>query len=203
MTESTTHTAAPLCFVDCETDSLRPDRAMWEYAVIRRNPNGQEVRRHVVIGDVDLTHADPYSLKLNHFYERHPRFGGVAAPAETVDEQGAALLLEDITRGAHIVGCVPSFDVECFKRLLGKYGLPWTGHYHLIDVENLAVGYLAGKPALELPEGVEPYTSLQPPWNSEHLSRLLGVEPPSPEERHTALGDALWAMRLYDRITQR
>jgi hypothetical protein len=38
------------------------------------------------------------------------------------------------------------------------------------------------------------------PWDSDALSRLCGVDPPGEVERHTALGDARWAMRLYDAI---
>lgn len=39
-----------------------------------------------------------------------------------------------------------------------------------------------------------------PPWRSDDLSRACGVEPPSEEERHTALGDARWVKRWYDHI---
>lgn len=39
------------------------------------------------------------------------------------------------------------------------------------------------------------------PWKSDDLSRACGVEPPTEDERHTALGDARWVMRLYDAIT--
>lgn len=39
-----------------------------------------------------------------------------------------------------------------------------------------------------------------PPWPSDELSRLCGVEPSGEHERHTALGDARWAMRRYDAI---
>lgn len=42
---------------------------------------------------------------------------------------------------------------------------------------------------------------LTPPWRSDDLSRACGVEPPTPEERHTALGDARWVKRWYDFIT--
>jgi hypothetical protein len=72
-------------------------------------------------------------------------------------------------------------------------GICPSWHYHLIDVENLAVGYLAGVGVATRQVGAP-----KPPWDSEELSRLVGVEPPSEEERHTALGDARWAMRLYD-----
>lgn len=32
------------------------------------------------------------------------------------------------------------------------------------------------------------------------LARAVGVEPPT-DERHTAMGDARWAMAVYDAIT--
>lgn len=32
-------------------------------------------------------------------------------------------------------------------------------------------------------------------------TETTGVQPPSEQDRHTALGDALWAQRLYDAIT--
>lgn len=35
---------------------------------------------------------------------------------------------------------------------------------------------------------------------SDDLSRACGVEPPTEEERHTALGDARWVQRWYDHI---
>ncbi|BDB62383.1 hypothetical protein [Rhodococcus sp. RDE2] len=39
-----------------------------------------------------------------------------------------------------------------------------------------------------------------PPWRSDDLSRACGVEPPTKDERHTALGDARWVKRWYDYI---
>ncbi|HTE66667.1 MAG TPA: hypothetical protein VK736_10485, partial [Candidatus Binatia bacterium] len=74
-------------------------------------------------------------------------------------------------------------------------------HYHLIDVEALAVGWLSGlRSETTLATGA--YAGFVPslPWDSDDLSRACGVEPASEAERHTALGDARWAMRLYDAI---
>ncbi|QOH55230.1 3'-5' exonuclease family protein [Rhodococcus rhodochrous] len=39
-----------------------------------------------------------------------------------------------------------------------------------------------------------------PPWRSDELSRACGIEPPTEDERHTALGDARWVKRWYDHI---
>jgi hypothetical protein len=37
------------------------------------------------------------------------------------------------------------------------------------------------------------------PWKSHDLSAILGVES-AVEDEHTALGDARWAMRVYDAV---
>ena len=60
-------------------------------------------------------------------------------------------------------------------------------HYHLIDVEALAIGFLAAKG-----------TRFDLPWDSDDLSRAVGVEPL--EARHEALYDALWAKQIYETV---
>jgi hypothetical protein len=69
-------------------------------------------------------------------------------------------------------------------------GICPTWHYYPQDFVTLTVGYLAGqgKPVPPLP------------WRSDDLSRLIGVEPPGDQDRHTALGDATWAARVWDAI---
>jgi hypothetical protein len=59
-----------------------------------------------------------------------------------------------------------------------------TWHYHLIDVEALIAGRLA----------------IAPPWKSDDLSRAIGVEPPSDQDRHTAIGDARWVKQMYEAV---
>jgi hypothetical protein len=98
-----------------------------------------------------------------------------------------------------VVGAVPNFDTERLALLLRAHGLEPNWHYHLIDVENLAVGYLHGKKRNGSWSGVAPAQAL--PWNSDGLSRACGIEPPGDGQRHTAMGDAQWARALYDRIT--
>jgi hypothetical protein len=41
------------------------------------------------------------------------------------------------------------------------------------------------------------WSRLAPPWNSNDLSRGLGIDPDA-YERHTALGDARWVRDQYD-----
>lgn len=207
---------APIAFVDTETTGVHPGRRAWEIAIIRREPDGQERTLHAFVADVDLSAADPFGLKVGRFYERHPKFArapevaaaidharslGLEVPedAPCLDEAELAPMIERMTRGAHLVGAVPNFDAEVFADTLRRHQLTPAWHYHLVDVENLAVGYLAAK----LRHGLlmdRVLDTITPPWSSEELSRTCGVEPASDDERHTALGDAKWAMRLYDFI---
>lgn len=202
---------APLAFVDTETTGVHPGRRAWEIAIIRREPDGTETTLHVFVADVDLSEADPFGLKVGRFYERHPAFArtpevaaaiahgralGLEVPKDEpcLDEDDLAPMVERMTRGAHLVGAVPNFDAEVFAAMLRRHRLTPAWHYHLIDVEALAVGYLAGRRPFD---GSDPVAL---PWSSDALSRACGVEPAGDDERHTALGDAKWAMRLYDAI---
>lgn len=183
-----------LCFIDTETTSLRPDRQAWEIAVIARQP-GQPDAEHtwfIHSKELDLANADLGSLRIGRFFERHPHYRrGPHATCEVMTEQTALARVEEITRGAHLVGAVPSFDAEVPATRMRAHGICPSWHYHLQDFETLIAGYLfgQGKPVPELP------------WRSDDLSRLIGVEPPGEADRHTALGDARWAARVWDAVT--
>lgn len=214
----------PLCFLDTETDGVHPDRKVWEIAMVRRDDQGERETSFFV--DIDLSTADPFGLKVGRFYERHPLgkyLAGTidyAAMHQLISHTGyfsarqAAIEVARWTHGAHIIGAVPNFDTEVLGNLLREHEIIPAWHYHLCDIENLAVGYLAGQRAAGVfdqpadPERLavrarrlKSIAAITPPWKSDDLSELIGVEPPSAEERHTALGDARWAMRVYDKIT--
>lgn len=187
--------SAPICFIDTETDGVHPGRKPWEIALIRREPDGTE-RETSFFVEIDLSTADPFGLKVGRFYERHPygRFlsgldGYDIGDLSPMSAPVAAECVARWTHGAHLVGAVPNFDSEVFDRLLRDHGLAPSWHYHLIDVEALAVGYVAAKG-----------TPVSPPWSSDTLMGILGVAIPAEKDRHTALGDARWAMRTYDAV---
>lgn len=191
----------PLVFIDTETDGVHPTRKVWEVAMIRRETDGTENEIDFFV-EIDLSTADPFGLKVGRFHDRHPlgRYlagKGVVMPEpyndgdEYLSAAEAARMVARYTHGAHLVGAVPNFDAEVLARLLRDEFLAPAWHYHLIDVEAMAVGALVSSRLR---------TDVPLPWKSDDLSRDLGVEPPSEDERHTALGDARWAMRLYDRI---
>lgn len=181
-----------LVFIDTETTSLRPDRRAWEIGLIYRGAGGPDVnwRAFVVREDLNLGDADPYALQVGRFYERHPDFASDYSDVPST-ELLVLLEVERVTRGAHLVGAVVNFDADVLATRMRAHGLCPSWHYHLIDVEALAVGYLAGS-GIAAPPGL--------PWDSHELSRACGVEPPGEEHRHTALGDANWARDLYDAV---
>lgn len=201
-----TSSTVPIVFCDTETDGVHPLRKPWEFGAIRREPDGSEREQQFFI-DIDLEWADPFGLRVGGFYERHPlgmwlAGGWLGMDPDEPPEPGDPMLQFDyllkpeaagkiarITHGAHVVGAVPNFDTGCLDPFLRDRGLIPSWHYHLVDVENLAVGYLAGqgKP-------------IHPPWKSDDLTEALGLDPVPEAERHTALGDARFAMRIYDHV---
>jgi len=196
-------------FLDTETTSLRHDRRAWEVGLIVRDPGKPDAEHQwfVDMYDLDLGNADVMSLKIGRFYDRHPqaRDGQDEGWADTVSELEVMRRVEQLTRGAHIVGAVPNFDTEVLGARMRANGICPSWHYHLCYVEALTVGYLAGRGIDGIqgdPEGATART-FDPrdlPWKSDDLSAALGITV-SDEDRHTALGDARWARAIYDAVT--
>lgn len=187
-----------IVFIDTETTSLRPDRRAWEVGLLARDPGtGVDIPTQLFISTdgLDLGNADPFALKIGGFYERHPQMRDPRNSCRNscIAEREALLQVERITRGAHLVGAVVNFDADVLGTRMRAHGIFPSWHYHLIDVEALAVGYLSATGARELP--------IPLPWSSDDLTKQLGIPPVPDEERHTALGDARWARAIYDRVT--
>lgn len=175
-------------FVDCETTGLDPERhEIWEVALIHDSADGW--KEHVWYLPVDLGRADPAALQLGRFHER---LHGIM-----VDPRVFASVFARLTRGKHLAGAVVSFDEERLRKLLRANGACPEWHYHLIDVEALAVGYLHGKGGMVA--GQEGGWLPGLPWNSDELTAALGVDI-SDLDRHTALGDARWAKAIYEAV---
>lgn len=201
-----------LAFCDTETTSLRPDRRAWEVALIVRDPLASEYgtqREHhwfIRAEDLDLGNADPFALKVGRFYDRHPQYAHGHWKTTLVSPEAEVLReVEKLTRGAHLVGAVPNFDAGVLGTRMRAHGILPSWNYHLVDVEPLAAGWLAAHAAFldregEAERAAELRRIAAPPWNSDELSRAVGVEPDE-DSRHTALGDAKWAMALYDAVT--
>lgn len=195
-----------LAFLDLETTGLDPRRHdIWEIGVIVRDPDVGEDIEYLWQIRPDLQRADPKALEISRFHERFQvRDHLTAASIDAEDGKPwlgyystseAFIEVQDALHGAHIVGAVPSFDDAFLKAAFHPLSLRIGWHYHLIDVEALAVGYLHG-----LPQERPPFPHERLPWNSEALSRAVGVDP-AQFDRHTALGDARWARAIYDSVT--
>lgn len=197
--------SATVCFVDTETTSLDPETGeIWEVGLIVRKPitasgHTVDVEHHWFL-PVDLGRADPRSLEIGGFHDRHPH--GYRFPEGDRDEGryarkgGAAGLPEfaaqfaQLTDGAHLVGAVVSFDEERLRKLLRRNGACPSWHYHIVDIEAMGVGALCAKGLV---------SSALLPWDSKELSLTLGVDPED-YDVHTALGDARWARDLWDKV---
>ena len=191
--------SAPIVFLDTETTGLHSDRRPWEIAMIRREDGVPDRALTLQVQDVDLSAAELIGLNIGRFHERHNRFSTAwhdESDFVAVDEAKAATYVEQWTRGAHIVGLVPNFDTECLAAMLRRHKLCPAWHYHLIDVETMAAGWIHAA----VKDGYD-FEAPQLPWRSDEISRLCGIEPPSDDERHTAMGDAHWAQRWFDHIT--
>ncbi|MGA5545772.1 hypothetical protein ACPCIR_28350 [Mycobacterium sp. NPDC051198] len=182
----------PLAFLDTETTGLHRGRRPWEIAIIRRVDDVHaRLLLCVDIEDLDLEHADPLGLKISGFHKRHPQvrlrprhYPRVYRASE------AAALVQQWTAGATIIGVVPRFDTECLAEMFVRHNLEPSWQSDPVDVIALA------KAAVEK-------NGQQPDPDFINLSMQCGVKPPTPTQRHTALGDARWAMRWYDKLTDR
>lgn len=188
-----TYEQSKVAFVDCETTGLDPEiHAIWEIAVI---VDGSEVVWQQALSERQLDNLDPVAAEITGFHTRYN-------PAQATPPSQSIRRFISLVEGRHLVGAVPSFDAERFHRLiLGDIRralprqIPW--HYHLIDVEALAVGYLRG--ALEADdERLAVAAAL--PWKSRDLSAALGIDPDEFQPAHTALADARWAKAMYEKI---
>jgi DNA polymerase III epsilon subunit-like protein len=208
-TNSPTKQPPPLAFVDCETTHLDPRSGdVWEIAVIRRRRDGVETE-FVWQVRPDLTTADPEALNIGRFHERFAVPDGYDAiefipsgpPMRTLIPE-MLFDLQEALSGAVVIGSNPGFDVAFLTKLLHAHDrkLPW--HYRPIDIATLAAGFQLGLAASGVYGGdfLFPGDYPQLPFKSYDLSRAVGVEPPSKEDAHTALGDARWARDVYDAI---
>ena len=208
-------------FLDTETTGLDPDRhSIWEVALIIPDPGGGTPDEHVWQFPVVEIEADPFALDIGRWWDRrwprgreHDEYSQVDAidalynahkpkGRDSADsDRGRAIApnrqwcehFRHLTTGAHLVGAVVSFDEERLRRLLRANGVVPRWHYHLVDVEALAAGYLAGSSVIDWSE------ISVPPWESHELSTAIGVDPDL-FDRHTALGDARWAKAIYEAV---
>ena len=193
-----------LVFVDTETTGLADDCDVWEIGLIARTwptpATFVDVECSWLIRP-DLLTAEPTGLRIGRYYER---IGSLLAAApvgsariaaggpdeayltglpeeRATDSRRVATKVAEMLDGATVVGAVPDFDTRHLGRFLRANGQAGTWHYHLVDVETLAAGYLG----------------IAPPWGFDDILERCGLEYDE-ADRHTALGDARMVRDLYD-----
>lgn len=165
-----------IVFLDTETTGL--DAVLdpiWEVAAVRRvDGHWLDHRWHLPI---DVGRVSEWVRDNTGFADRYD-LHHLTPHSEFCDS------LDHFIDGAHVAGNVISFDTERLGNLYRSLDrkVPW--HYHIIDVEPVAVGRLAA-------DGV----TVDLPWDSHRLSEELGV--PVPDGRHDAMVDALWARDVF------
>lgn len=184
-----------LVFLDTETTGLSLEDDIWEIAAVRREEDGSETELHLFVEHNPWKCGTlPESFRADH----SARFPSDCTGRVT-SRKGACQALSQLFGDdrPHLVGAVPNFDAERIRLMAQREWPRWPRHefwhYHLIDVENLAVGWLAGR---SVHEG---YSDLSLPWDSNALSAAVGVDPDQ-FPRHTAMGDVRWAMAIYDAV---
>jgi DNA polymerase III epsilon subunit-like protein len=195
--------------LDLETTGLEPERHhIWEIGLIVRNHREPEHdgEWHWMLRP-NLAAADPVALRIGRYYERaymvqdsSTQAYQLAKPAGVaghrfgdLSRMAVARRLAGLLDGAHLVGINPAFDTGFLARFLRNHWQAPTWHYHLVDVGALALGYTT---ALRQALG-QPQPTL--PWRTDDLAAQLGL-PSDPDARHTAMGDARWALALYDKV---
>lgn len=194
-----------IVFLDTETLGLDIDSPIWEFAAIRRRPAHRD-ETLPMFGDSQPEWVED---ELHLFIQHDPDGWLDELPDEFANDyrarfdeenafcrQAAARSIASFLGGRpHIVGAVPNFDTERLShQLLAPRGIldPW--HYHLIDIENVAVGYVRGMYAADGQS-----MPILPPYSSDELSQAVGVDPEQ-FDRHTAMGDVLWVRAQWDAV---
>lgn len=190
-----TETRWSITGTDVETTGLTPGyHEVWEWAGVHRfrNTRLNDTSQVIQIRPLHMDRFEDEAREVNHFDERFLVPEG--AEAATVLGDGsvypitrdeALQAIRSALAGTILVGSNTQFDNAHLMALLGEQ--PW--HYRPINVIELAVGaLLASGQKIELP------------WNSVEISRMVGVEPPEKDKAHSALPDALWALRVLDAI---
>lgn len=188
-------TGGRIVFLDTETDSLdRRTRRIWDLAYIIREPGKPDVERQWFM-DIPLHRADPMSLRVGGYWERHPDpYGDLPGKNVTYSGTVAVAAARDL-HGATIVGACPSFDEETLARMLHRHGQVETWSHRLLDVGTLVAGWLAaiGRPG---PDGAD---TPREPLSLDKAAAACGLQWPE-GSRHTALGDARMVRDVYDKV---
>ncbi len=173
-------------FVDIETLGLHPDAPIWEFAILKDTGTGTTIESFFIQhepGDWLDTLPEPFKQDYLTRY-RH---------GEAENPSVAAAMIFGLTSGTVIAGVNPTFDVERLAGFLRAHGKTPQWYYSPIDLKSATAGFISAHVKLQ-GQVLQP-----PPWSSDALSRMVGVDPDQ-FERHTALGDVLWTKAMWDAV---
>lgn len=203
-----------IAVLDTETTGLTDSDQVFEVAVYDLDAGIHNT--WTIQPDPEVVAAmHPKALEVNRFHERTSADDwrwDVKWNSFGYDADEMKMLLEDLApwlNDKHILGAVPNFDTERIAHMYKAFEVPvprW--HYHLLDIEVLAVGYLLNQRALLKPGTTDQAKALVAridelltlPYKSDDLAEYFGVEPPANDDRHTALGDVRWTVRWFRRL---
>jgi len=223
-------TGPRIVFVDTETTSLGSMARPWEIALIVRDdvePAPAAVPEKMTVDPVAeaeyVFHVEYFTdslpagttheaLEVGGWYDRgrtrqHADWLATAYPPEVGIARDAewsiARTVYQLLAGVVLVGVGVHFDAAVLSAMFRRHGLPeepWQ--YAIVDLKAATWGVFAVRAAVGVAEQHEATASALP-MRSEELAAALGAQPPTDEERHTALGDARWARRWFDQLTGR
>lgn len=185
-----------LVAIDTETLGLAVHHPIWELALIRREPDRAQVEHHWFVQHEAADLGDlPESFRTDY----ETRYDAHAA----IRTRDLAVILRHLLRPIDgqqpiLIGSNPSFDAERIGYQIAD-DLPGLWHYRAVDSATLAAGWIKGRDAAI--NAVSSDALLTLPWKSDDLAASIGIEPA--KGRHTALGDARWALAVWDRVMGR
>jgi len=165
-------------FIDTEATGLDHTRhELTEVAWIVRFEDGREVERQY-FPQHSIDGADERALELTHYHAR------IAPQEKTPAKVWLIQFLQDAD-GAVLVGAVPDFDARHLHDMCRKLQVEPTWDHHLLDVETLALPFIAPGP--------------EAPRSLAKTCDALGV-PHDRDQAHGALYDARQAMLVFDAV---
>jgi hypothetical protein len=196
-----------LAFIDTETTGLDPERhEMWEFAaILADHHDGQLVVTDTVHLDLPVTRlhtAEPMALQIGGYYSRRDARTGRMQQTSTPTAPAGAQQIASTLAGRHLVSANPSFDAAFIRAFLTANGQAPCWPHHLIDVTPLVAGYIQGvaqaqHDAKKTAARHDDVTNLAvPPYRSRDLADAIDVTIDD-TARHTAVGDARWALDQY------
>jgi DNA polymerase III epsilon subunit-like protein len=176
-----------IAFIDIETTGIDPTYAdLVEVGIITED--GGEFEAFNADVTKTLGEASVDALRINRYYEREREGDHLAA-------YQLAWEIATRTSGRVLAGANVHFDMHFLEAWMRRVGLAPAWDYHVLDVPTYAAAVInhATEGGLKKP--------ILPPFrlNNEVFERLE-LPKPDPADKHTALGDARTAKRVWDYV---